>query len=247
MASLSALRANADATSAEQKRVADRKRNLLVLMHAYLVESGYFEAAQKLNHEAGGMCVKYEVADNLDLGLVLIEYENYYEMRYDRKPKLVRRLGDGEELRVRGKEGVRRAPSGTSKKPADAADDAPEVEGFGVQGTKLNGGQGAKKEESKSEEKLLKPPPQFGNDEEMKQLAAVVSREIYQQNSNVFFEDIVGLDSAKRLLKEAIQLPLAYPSIFTGILRPWKGILLHGPPGTGLTLVGHLSCLCALT
>ena len=33
------------------------------------------------------------------------------------------------------------------------------------------------------------------------------------------FDDIVQLDEAKRLLCEAVQLPLQYPSIFTGLLR----------------------------
>jgi hypothetical protein len=33
------------------------------------------------------------------------------------------------------------------------------------------------------------------------------------------FDDIVQLDEAKRLLCEAVQLPLQYPAIFTGLLR----------------------------
>jgi len=34
----------------------------------------------------------------------------------------------------------------------------------------------------------------------------------------VTFEDIVGLDDAKRLLKEAVLLPLKYPQLFRGKL-----------------------------
>jgi SpoVK/Ycf46/Vps4 family AAA+-type ATPase len=69
----------------------------------------------------------------------------------------------------------------------------------------------------------------------MRALAHVICGEIYQDSPNVRFDDIVQLTEAKRLLCEAVMLPLQYPSIFTGILRPWKGILLHGPPGTGGT------------
>ena len=33
------------------------------------------------------------------------------------------------------------------------------------------------------------------------------------------FDDIVSLEEAKRLLREAVMLPLQYPQLFTGILR----------------------------
>jgi katanin p60 ATPase-containing subunit A1 len=55
------------------------------------------------------------------------------------------------------------------------------------------------------------------------------------------FDDIIGLDEAKRLLSEAVQLPLRFPTIFQGLLRPWKGILLHGPPGTGFLTSNNLN------
>lgn len=51
------------------------------------------------------------------------------------------------------------------------------------------------------------------------------------------FSDIVGLPEAKRLLKEAVLMPMKYPHFFQGILEPWKGILLFGPPGTGKTML----------
>ena len=50
-------------------------------------------------------------------------------------------------------------------------------------------------------------------------------------------DDITGLTEAKRLLKEAVVLPLSMPGYFQGIRHPWKGVLMVGPPGTGKTLL----------
>ena len=50
-------------------------------------------------------------------------------------------------------------------------------------------------------------------------------------------DDIAGLKEAKRLLEEAVVLPLWMPQYFQGIRRPWKGVLMVGPPGTGKTLL----------
>lgn len=266
--SLLAIKASSEANSAEQKRLAERKRNILVLIHQHLIESGYIEAAERLQHESGGVLSKFTVADNVDLGLVLSEYETYYEMRFDKKPKLARKL-DGDEVysRIPTKPGrtdssttSKRTSTSTAKdKPADATDSnklpvlgraspstsAGEAEPpvFGVSGASIGAAADSKAKKpaaddaARFEERLLKPPPFYGGDGELRQLANVICREIYQDSPNVRFEDIVQLDEAKRLLVEAVQLPLRFPYLFTGILRPWRGILLHGPPGTGKTLL----------
>lgn len=51
------------------------------------------------------------------------------------------------------------------------------------------------------------------------------------------FEDIAGLDDCKKLLREAVLLPIIAPHLFKGIRRPWKGVLMYGPPGTGKTML----------
>merc|ERR1711871_1746995 len=51
------------------------------------------------------------------------------------------------------------------------------------------------------------------------------------------FGDIASLEEPKRILHEAIMLPLLIPELFVGIREPWKGVLLFGPPGTGKTLL----------
>ena len=87
------------------------------------------------------------------------------------------------------------------------------------------------------ENRVLKPLPDFGYNPDLKELALSVQNEIINANPNVRFSDIVGLPEAKRLLKEAVLMPMKYPHFFQGILEPWKGILLFGPPGTGKTML----------
>ena len=51
------------------------------------------------------------------------------------------------------------------------------------------------------------------------------------------WEDLIGLGSAKKVMQEAVVYPIKYPELFRGILSPWKGLLLFGPPGTGKTML----------
>lgn len=72
---------------------------------------------------------------------------------------------------------------------------------------------------------------------EMRTLAESLSRDIIRGSPDVKWDSIKGLENAKRLLKEAVVMPIKYPKYFTGLLSPWKGILLFGPPGTGKTML----------
>ncbi|XP_068562031.1 katanin p60 ATPase-containing subunit A-like 2 isoform X2 [Cebidichthys violaceus] len=219
--------------------------------------------------------------------MVLMDYESYHYVKFQKYPKLIRRTaepGEGENRKARS--GVKRSPcsavkplpkinkslspqSGIGAKRTAACSHTnenvssvpPESSDFGLNVSSLRNGPAGEAamhrkgqmidgkgsindavkgagSDSDHMERLLKPLSGFsGMSGEMRELAAIISRDIYLHSPNVRWEDIIGLEDAKRLVKEAVVYPIKYPQLFTGILSPWKGLLLYGPPGTGKTLL----------
>lgn len=91
-----------------------------------------------------------------------------------------------------------------------------------------------KTEESIPEEEKPKFQPSSHGDVD---LAEMLERDIVNKFPNIHWDDIADLHEAKRLLEEAVVLPLWMPEYFKGIRRPWKGVLMVGPPGTGKTML----------
>ncbi|HBM16046.1 MAG TPA: AAA family ATPase [Lentisphaeria bacterium] len=72
----------------------------------------------------------------------------------------------------------------------------------------------------------------------MKEVEPSAIREVFVEVPDVKWEDVGGLDNIKQELKEAVEWPLKYEELFSKTnTTPTKGIILHGKPGTGKTLL----------
>jgi len=72
----------------------------------------------------------------------------------------------------------------------------------------------------------------------LKKIEPSAMREVFVEVAEVHWDDVGGLDEAKQSLIEAVEWPLKYPEAFASVgVRPPRGILLYGLPGTGKTLL----------
>jgi len=297
-----------EAKLAEENKIEQRKKSLLVLILDFLQNNGYVNSVERLQTESNIFLNKVAVADNVDLMMILQEYETYYNIKYGKKPKFIKKnteslnIGPTKRREVKNhstkanqREGSSLSSSNKKEKKLQSNISLPKIndsnntknnitkkqpistesssttlvddtnDGFGgIVGTsvknekkKANSNNKSSNETNINENtsiqvknmfqnnvpypedpgtcKLLKPLPNYGN--EYYELASIISRDIYIANPDVKWDDIAGLENSKRLVKEAVVLPIKYPELFTGILQPWKGLLLFGPPGTGKTML----------
>ena len=74
--------------------------------------------------------------------------------------------------------------------------------------------------------------------ERKKQMIVETESKVVKKQTKVTFDDVIGLDNVKELIKQMVIYPFKYKEIYEAFKRDsGGGILLYGPPGTGKTMI----------
>lgn len=72
----------------------------------------------------------------------------------------------------------------------------------------------------------------------LKMVEPSAMREVLIEIPDVKWDDVGGLGEVKQMLKEVVEWPLTNPQAFKNVgIKPPRGVLMYGPPGSGKTLL----------
>ncbi|XP_060532893.1 katanin p60 ATPase-containing subunit A-like 2 [Cylas formicarius] len=215
---------NFDKVRSEAK---ERRRTVLYLILAYLEEQGLRNTAENLRAEALLDAAAYQTCENVDLDLILREYQSYHYVKYQKYPKILRKTGERSACAIKTK-----STDVKNKTPDNQNGVKPPCEAepsfhFDI----------LSYENSQNDQK-----PRNCTETDYGDLTKQILDDIVPHDAGIGWQHCVGLSTAVEILKESCIYPQQYPELFVD-LAPWKGVLLYGPPGTGKTLLAKsLAC-----
>jgi katanin p60 ATPase-containing subunit A1 len=185
------------------------------------------ETAECLEAEAQ-LSPQYSICDNIDLSMILQEYETYYYLKFQKPLKICKLAPKSDSIKETSKcAGKPKIHIQRNKRPSldeTKQDDIADL--MNIQSLQ-------NKQEPSEAVAPFKEAASILFSKEMLEMSENISREIVSSNFDVKWDDVIGLKKAKQTLQETLLLPMQYPGLFQGILAPWKSVLLYGPPGTG--------------
>ncbi|KAH8408839.1 hypothetical protein KR009_002150 [Drosophila setifemur] len=243
-----------------------RRRNILYLIHRYLVENGYYSSAETLKNE-GRLSEEYELCDNIDLDAMYLEYASFFNMKFGKYPKILKKIGPKIKMEMAGKAAPGK-PAALQVAGQEKSPGKPQPEnsvanwhlsvGAATAAVKMNNEPDPppllqiKKMDTPVGENSLENSGRLvgeiehghsGGDDSLfssldwQNLADLVKTSILREDIKLRWSDVCGNHRAIELIKEAVLTPIEYPQLFAHGLKPWRSLLLHGPPGSGKTFL----------
>lgn len=187
----------------------------------------------------------FVVCDNVDLDTLYLEYSSFYEVKFGKKPRFVKRIEQNPLKTQASNHSLATSESKISlskrRMSMKTEQQNPPVKTVDstdyIRVSSLNNTTSSSSPIENNNGNLSPIPPKplsfysntISDDEfllchpsDWKAMTEMIYKDIVRRDLCVKWDEIVGLDDAKQILQESVILPLKYPQIFRQV-QTWRG------------------------
>lgn len=175
---------------------------------------------------------EFSVCDNVDLETIYLEFCSYFQVKFGKKPRFVKKVDplkipslvsvESRQSLAKRRINLKTAPHTSSSLPEIPVKDVDSSHFLHVSSLTP----------PTHEEEKMSPiyPKPMSNDDfnnnhptEWKEMTEIIFKDVVKKDLCVKWDDITGQDDAKMIIQESVIFPMKYPQLFNRV-QPWKGL-----------------------
>lgn len=203
--------------------------NIVYLIADYLKEAGLHKSHSSVIDEAQ-LSAEFSVCDNVDLETIYLEFCSYFQVKFGKKPRFVKKVDPKLTPVVDSRASLAKkrlslksaAPLVSTIYPEPPVKDFEASQFLHVSSLSPpthddNNGKASPISKPMSNDDFIHDRPI-----DWKEMTEIIFKDVIRRDLCVKWSDVVGLDEAKMIIQESVIHPMKYPQLFNRI-QPWRG------------------------
>lgn len=212
-------------------------RNIVYLIAEYLKDASLPRSHSTLIDEAQ-LSNEFSVCDNVDLETIYLEFSSYFQIKFGKKPKFVKKVDqkvisiqsasstDKCQTSAKKRSSLKTAPHVPTSFPNISIADSASSDCLRVHS--LSPPTHDIESSSEKPSSMIYPKPMTNEDFycnhplDWKDMSEIIFKDVVKKDLCVKWDDVKGQEEAKMIIQESVIFPMKYPQLF-GRVQPWKG------------------------
>lgn len=171
----------------------------------------------------------FTVCDNVDLETIYLEFSSFYSIKFGKKPKFVKKNEQQQKISSQSSVDTQAARQAVTKRKSSIKSPPTSEKSCDLE-TSINVTSLSPQPSLSQNPQLdsnglfLKPMRDYLNNhpQDWRDMSEMIIKDVIRKNLNVKWDDIVGLEDAKIIIKESVIFPMKYPQLFNQ-MQSWRG------------------------
>lgn len=209
----------------------------MYLIAEYLKDAGLQKSYSTVIDEAQ-LSNEFSVCDNVDLETLYLEFCSYYQIKFGKKPRFVKKqdplsikpCSTPSLTSVDSRQSISKKRANLKTAPHSVSTVFPEIPVKDLESSLRVSSLSPPTHDDNADKMLsIYPKPMFDDEflnhrpTDWKEMTEIIFKDVVKKDLCVKWTDVMGQDDAKMIMQESVIFPMKYPQLFNRV-QPWKGL-----------------------